>query len=167
MDSSPTEAVPMTGTGDEPATESRRRILRVLAAAGWTGVIMILCWIPGTVVHHIEDDSRWFKIPNLDKLVHGTIFVLFPIFWARLGTSRARFGWIFLGGLALAVLTEAVQTIAVIGRDGNLSDGAIDVVGLLIGLAAVPMVEPFIQAIESRIIGGTSSRATTTTQDCN
>ena len=60
-------------------------------------------------MQEVEKDSTWFKIPNLDKVVHWGIFVLFAILWLRVGSSPRRFLWVTLGGLALAVVSELVQ----------------------------------------------------------
>jgi hypothetical protein len=125
----------------------------------WTVVIMMLCWIPGSMVRDIEDGSPWFEIPDLDKLVHGGIFILFSILWGRVSTSRRRFAWIALAGLGLAVLTEVVQKLPIIGRDGSIADTVIDVAGVLVGLAAASLVEPIARAFESRLFRESSAGA--------
>ena len=109
----------------------------------WTLVIMVLCWIPGSVVREIEDDSLWFEIPYFDKLVHGGIFIVFSILWARLGTSRRRFAWIALGGLGLAVITELVQRARRSSAATAVSPTRpFDIAGVLVGIVAAPLVEP-------------------------
>ena len=67
--------LPTTQTDSEIAklsTPSDRRltIYRVTIAVLWTLVILILCWIPRTVMKVVEEDTTWFQIPNLDKVVH-------------------------------------------------------------------------------------------------
>jgi hypothetical protein len=128
-------------------------------AVAWTLVIMVLCWLPGPMVRDLEGDSAWFKIPNLDKVVHAGIFIGFSILWARLGTSRRRLVWIAVGGFGLAVLTEVVQKLAVVGRDGRVDDAILDVAGILVGIVAIPFVEPVFRLIESRFFGETASRS--------
>ncbi len=137
---------------DSPrATTSDLHRQRIATAVIWTVVIMVLCWMPGSMVNKIENGSSWYKLPNFDKLVHGGIFVVFSILYARLGTSRRRFVWIAVGGIALAVITELVQKLAIVGRDGTLGDGAVDIAGILIGFVAAPMVEPLARLVEGRL----------------
>ena len=82
---------------------------RIAMAALWTIVILVLCWMPGEWVQEVEEGSSWFQIPNLDKVVHWGIFVVFTVLWLRTGTSRWRYAWVALGGLAVASITELVQ----------------------------------------------------------
>ena len=84
---------------------------RIAIAALWTIVIVVLCWMPGFVVQEIEKDSSWFQVPNLDKVVHWGIFFLFTVLWLRTSTSRWRYAWVALGGLAAASITEFVQNL--------------------------------------------------------
>jgi uncharacterized protein (DUF486 family) len=137
--------------------EHRMTTYRAIIAVLWTLAILTLCWLPGDVVRVVEKDSSWFQIPNLDKLVHWGIFVLFALLWLRVGTSRWRFLWVGLGGLVMAVVTEVVQTIPIIGRDGSLDDGVTDCIGVLIGFALAPALEPLLRRVESRIFRRSSS----------
>lgn len=160
MNSAATRPASANRAACPPAMPTHLRPPRLIMAVIWTIVIMVLCWIPGRMVHRIENGSLWFKIPSLDKLVHGGIFIVFAILWARLGTSRRRFTWIALGGLGLAVITELVQKLAIIGRDGTWGDGAIDIAGILLGIVAAPLVEPWARRIELRVFPEAASRAT-------
>jgi VanZ family protein len=136
----------------QPATTRHDlHVYRVVMAILWTIVIMVLCWLPGGVVHRLEDRSSWFEIHNLDKLIHAGIFVIFSILWARVSSRRRRFGWIALGGFGLAVLTEIVQELPIVGRDGSAADAITDVVGVLAGIAVAPLVEPVARFLESQL----------------
>ena len=64
-----------------PAGRSGLSRLRLAMASLWTVVIMMLCWIPGSVVREFEHGSSWFKVPDLDKMIHAGIFVVFSVLW--------------------------------------------------------------------------------------
>jgi len=138
-------------------------IRRVIAIV-WTVVIMVLCWLPHTIVKEVEDESSFFKIPNLDKLIHISIFVLFSILWTRVWSSRRAYLWIMLGGIALGLITEIGQSVPIVNRDTNLGDMAADVVAVLVGLAVAPWVEPHFLALEARFFRGKRARAMPETQ---
>jgi uncharacterized membrane protein YccC len=116
-------------------------------AALWTVVILGLCWMPRTWVQEVEEGSSWFEIPNLDKVIHWGIFVLFAVLWLRIGTSRWRYAWVALGGLAIASITELVQP--AIGRDGEVADAITDLIGVAIGLGIARWIEPLLRRAES------------------
>ena len=124
---------------------------RLITAVVWTLTIVALCLLPGFWINEVEKGSSWFQLPNFDKLVHSVIFVLFSILWLRVGSSRSRYMWVVVGGLALGAGTELLQNLPVVGRDGNLSDALTDVAGVLVGLAAARFVEPLIRYVESRV----------------
>jgi VanZ like family len=142
----------------EPGNKVQRR-LRLAAAIVWTLVIMTLCWLPRTVVHEVEDGSRWLDIPYLDKIVHAGIFVVFSILWARVGTSRGRFKWVVLGGFLLAVVTEVGQLVPIVGRDAAVDDALTDFAGAALGLLVLPWVEPWLRSVESRLWRQPSTQA--------
>jgi hypothetical protein len=50
---------------------------RLILAVVWTLTILALCLLPGVWINEVEKGSSWFKLPNLDKLVHSGIFDLF------------------------------------------------------------------------------------------
>jgi VanZ family protein len=137
--------------GQPPTLRADLTIYRLVLAVLWTLAIMTVCWLPRHVVREIEDDSSWFKIPNFDKLVHCAIFVVFSILWARVWSARRQFAWVILAGLGLAVVTEVVQELPVVGRDASLYDALTDIVGVLIGIAAAPLVEPWARFLELRL----------------
>jgi VanZ family protein len=150
------DAVPTTPNLDDlkrqlPAALTILSRIRVAMAVLWTVVIMMLCWLPGSMVHELEGGSLWFKIPDLDKIVHAGIFVVFSVLWARALTSRRRFAWVALGGFVLAVVTELVQMLPIVGRDGEISDALTDFGGVLAGMVLAPLVEPVARFIESLI----------------
>jgi uncharacterized protein (DUF486 family) len=124
---------------------------RIAMAALWTIVILALCWMPGFVVQEIERDSSWFQVPNLDKVVHWGIFVVFTVLWLRTSTSRWRYAWVALGGLAAASITEVVQNLPAIGRDGEVGDAITDLIGVVLGLAMARWIEPLFRRVESLV----------------
>jgi hypothetical protein len=115
----------------------------------WTLAILALCWLPIKWIQPPEQGSPWFEIPDLDKVIHWGVFVVFALLWLRLGTSRWRFGWVALGGLAMAVGTELVQAIPFIDRDCEIADGISDMIGVSIGLLVAPWIEPVLRYVES------------------
>jgi len=135
-----------------PLPGSDLTIYRAVMAVLWTIVIMMLCWLPGHVVEKVEAGSGWFKIVNLDKAIHSGIFVVFAMLWARVWSSPRRFAWIALGGVIFAAITELVQLIPAIDRDGTVPDLIADSAGVLIGIVAFPWAEPWFQLIESRLL---------------
>ncbi len=136
-----------------PPAPSRARsaltAFRFAMAVLWTLVICFLCWMPQRWVHEVERETPWFEIPNLDKVVHWGIFVLFTVLWLRTGTSRWRYAWVALGGLAMASITELVQNLPAIGRDAEVADAITDMIGVSIGLAVARWIEPLLRRAES------------------
>jgi VanZ family protein len=120
---------------------------------------MVLCWMPGHLVREVEDESSWFDIPHLDKVVHCVIFAIFSVLWHRVRPSRWMFVWVILSGFALAVLTEIVQSVPWVGRDTSVGDMVTDVIGVLLGVAAAPLVEPLALFLEARLLRKTTTAA--------
>jgi hypothetical protein len=145
-------------SAQRPIASDRRQRHRVLMAVIWTLVIMMLCWLPGDFVRQVEGESSWFRIPDLDKVVHSSIFVTFAVLWARVWSSRRRFAWIALGGFVLAVVTELVQLLPIVGRDGEIPDVLTDAAGVLIGIAIAPLVEPLARFLECRVFPEATAR---------
>jgi hypothetical protein len=148
--------VPRARTVGEPTTQSAaaeesRRPLRLFVAILWTVAIMVLCWIPRDLVKEVEDQSSWFDVPHLDKVVHCAIFAIFSVLWLRARPVRQPLAWIILSGFALAVLTEIVQGLPMIGRDSSVGDMVTDGIGVLLGVALAPLVEPLAILLESRL----------------
>ncbi len=142
---------------------SALRFFRLATAISWTLLILVLCWLPTQFVDEVEEGSSWFRIPNLDKVVHGGIFVVLPIVWLRLraapnpspsaprSSARPTIWMVILGGFALGVLTELGQLVPIVGRDAEVSDLVMDFIGVLIGVAIAPLVEPWIRFVERRL----------------
>jgi hypothetical protein len=145
------DAAPSAAPAPSAATKAAM-IVRFALATLWTLVIMVLCWTPRYIVQEVEEGSSWFDIPNLDKVVHWGIFVVFAVLWLRTSTSRRRYAWVALGGLALAVTTELGQTIPAINRDAGLDDGITDLIGVALGLAVARWIEPLLSWIETRLL---------------
>jgi uncharacterized membrane protein YccC len=119
----------------------------------WTLVIMALCWASPRWVHKVVRSSSWFALPDLDKVVHWGIFCVFTVLWMRTSQSNRRYWLVALGGIALAAITELVQNLPIVNRDGNMADAITDVIGVLIGLAVASWVEPLLRFLESRLLG--------------
>jgi hypothetical protein len=109
--------------------------LRLIAAVLWTLVIMVLCWTPDVLLPVPEGpESYLFDIIHIDKFVHAGLFAVFAVLWLRaLPSGMARFLWVGLGGAALAALTEIVQNVPIIHREGEFADAIADFVGVLLG----------------------------------
>lgn len=126
------------------------KAFRVAAAVIWTILILVLCWLPATVVREVQVGSWWSRISHLDKMIHCGIFVVLSILWVRLGPSRRTILAVILGGFALGALSELGQLVPIVKRDANLFDLITDCAGVLIGVAITPLVEPLIQFVERR-----------------
>ena len=114
---------------------TNRRLALALACV-WTLVIMILCWMPTSGIEIQGDDSRYLRIPHLDKVVHAGMFALFGWLWT-IAAGGGRRGWAVLAaGLVMAVGTEVVQGLPMVGRDPDVWDGLADTVGVTIGIAS-------------------------------
>jgi VanZ like family len=136
-----------------PAGGAILKTIRIAMAAAWTLVIFALCWMPGEWVQEVGRGSPWFQIPDLDKVIHWGIFVLFTVLWLRTGTSRRRYAWVALGGLAVAALTEVGQIYLPVGRDGEVGDAITDLIGVAIGLGVARWIEPPFRWAESLVFG--------------
>jgi VanZ family protein len=142
------EAPPVRAAAEAGSTLMR---LRIAMAVLWTVVILVLCWMPGKWVQELEQESPWFQVPDLDKVVHWGIFVVFTVLWLRTSTSTWRYAWVALGGLALASISELVQMFPAIGRDAEVGDAITDLIGVALGLALARWIEPLLRRAESRV----------------
>lgn len=123
---------------------------RQLSAVLWTIVILILCWTPEIYLPVEEEPGSWFHSLPLDKVVHVGIFAVFGVLWLRaLPASGNRFLWVGLAGTALAAITEIVQNVPIINREGEVQDWAADVVGMLSGFLVFPWIESILNARRS------------------
>lgn len=108
--------------------------LRLISAVLWTLLILILCWTPEPYLPVNEDPNSWKILLHLDKVVHLGIFAVFAVLWLRaLPRSRKTFCFIALAGLVLAGVTEAVQNLPIIQREGEFQDAVADFAGILLG----------------------------------
>ena len=76
--------------------------------------------------------------PGVDKLVHGSLFAALALSgrWSGLG---ARLAPVVL--LLYAAISEVIQAVAPIARDGSVADWLGDAVGVLVGLALWAAIE--------------------------
>ncbi len=110
-----------------------------MAAAGWTVVLLVLLFLPGT---ELAAENL-----HLDKVFHFAVFLVFGVLTVRsvpVGTKRGLSprGWTVVAAGILAVLTEAGQhgldvTLAW-GRSAEVGDALADVVGAAIGSLTAP-----------------------------
>ncbi len=116
--------------------------LRVVAAVLWTLIILVLCWTPQVYLPVSEGEGSLTHQLHLDKFVHAGIFSLFAILWLRTRYSgKPLYFWVLLAGTALAAITEIVQNLPIINREGEFEDFLADFAGLLLGFPLYPWVE--------------------------
>ncbi len=143
-------------SADAEARSSGLAWLRLGLAVTWTLLIAIACWLPRAVVQEVEDGSGWFKMPNLDKLIHCTIFMFFAVFWSRVVRGRA--GAVVAGGLVLAIVTELGQSTALVGRDANVFDALADMIGVAVGVLLASRFASRLDALEGRTLAFLNAR---------
>ncbi len=147
------EPIATTSADVEPSGPVLLRVIRLFLAAAWTLTICVLCWMPRSVMRHVEEDASWFRVPNRDKIAHFLLFFVFAILWARAGTWRRKALAIGMMGLVLTIVTELGQELPVVGRDATMGDGLTDVLGLVVGLGIAGLIEPVLRSAERRIFG--------------
>ena len=149
-----TEIPASSQAGAQTPRSAPRRVnlqfVRIAAAVIWALIILVLCWTPKAVIHKVEDGS-FFRLPNIDKLVHGSIFIVLAILWLRVAPSRRAMWQVIVGGFALGILSELGQLMPFVSRDANLFDMLTDCAGVLIGIAAAPLVEPWLVRLERKL----------------
>lgn len=100
----------------------------------WTAAIMAICWVPLSLLGSDDDPGHGlFDIPYFDKVVHFGVFVVFAVLWHLATSGKRRSIQIVAWGTGLAILTEVVQQLPLVGRQSDLDDVACDVAGLLLG----------------------------------
>ncbi len=161
------DSIPRSESASKPAfglrlTDQSVMRLRWAAAVGWTLVILLVCWMPKTVVKEAEG-RPWLNIPHLDKVVHGVIFVVFGILWLRAQRTRSRSGyaWVVLLGVVVAVVSELGQNMPWVARDASVADTLTDCAGVAIGILLAPFSEPFLRARGEVSLGRQSCSCTT------
>jgi hypothetical protein len=129
------------------------KIRRVVAIC-WTLAIMAMCWLPGELVQRVEGGSFFLKIPHHDKFMHLGMFASFAVLWLRVEDWRWRYAWVVLAGFALAAVSEIGQALPLIGRQPEMLDFLVDLIGIAGGVAASGLFEPVFLLAESRILPG-------------
>ena len=109
---------------------------RTLLAAAWTALVLTLCLLPASWLPRRETNPEISTVPHTDKVVHFGLFAVFGALWMRVGTNpvEIRAARVLAGGLALAVLTEAGQSVPAIARDSDWFDLAADLAGVVIAI---------------------------------
>ncbi len=121
--------------------EALMRIRPTLAFV-WTLVILVLCWTPADWLPVKETGGAGWDLPHKDKFVHAGMFLVFAVLWLEATKGKpGRFTWVAAAGIALAVVTELVQNVPFLRRDGELADALADSVGVLVGLWVYPWVD--------------------------
>lgn len=123
----------------------RRRLQLILSkrnpAILWTIFIFILTAIPG---NFLPKEEKTF-IPNLDKLVHATLFGTFVFLWCiyyAIGKkennhSGKRFVLILIIACLYGVATELMQKYLIPNRDYDIFDILADSIGAILGFIFV------------------------------
>jgi hypothetical protein len=109
-----------------------RMMKRVFLAALWTGLLLVLCLLPGRFLHEPRTGAG---ISHLDKVVHAGLFAGFSLLWLSASRSPRRMAFVLIGGFVLAVATELAQSLPAIARDTDPLDALADVAGVFIGWA--------------------------------
>ncbi|MDX1532486.1 MAG: VanZ family protein [Rhodothermales bacterium] len=99
-----------------------------LAALAWALLILVLCALPSST---LPDAS----LLGIDKVGHFGMFFIGGVLWGRAWSGRL--GAVLVGGVLLAVGTEALQALLSMGRAADPFDAVADVAGLLAGLGVL------------------------------
>ena len=123
----------------------RQRLQKLLSkhtpALLWTIFILILMVIPGNM---LPKEEKTF-IPNLDKLIHATLFGSFVFLWSIYYATRkeknnhsdSRFVLILIIACLYGVATELMQKYLIPNRDYDLFDIMADSIGAVLGFLIV------------------------------
>ena len=115
---------------------------RVVMAVLWTIVILVLCWTPRVLLPVSESPESLTHKLHLDKFVHAGIFAVFAVLWLRTRpASKTMYLWVLLAGTALAAVTEMVQNLPIINREGEFQDALADFAGVLFGFPLFHWIE--------------------------
>ena len=116
--------------------------LRVAVAVLWTIVILVLCWTPQTFLPVNERTASLTQELHLDKFVHAGMFTVFTVLWLRTRPAgKLMYLWVLLAGTALAAITEVVQNLPRIDREGEFEDAMADFAGVLFGFPLFHWIE--------------------------
>jgi len=123
----------------------RQRLQKILSkrwpALLWTILILILISIPG---EFLPKDEKTF-VPNLDKLIHATLFGSFVFLWSIYYATKKesnihpgnRFIWILIIACIYGVATELIQKYLIPNRDYDIFDIVADSIGAILGFIIV------------------------------
>jgi len=123
----------------------RQRLQKLLSkrtpALLWTIFIFILMAIPGNM---LPQEEKTF-IPNLDKLVHFTLFGSFVFLWSvyyatkkeKNNNSNSRFTLILIIACLYGIATELMQKYFIPNRDYDIYDILADSIGAVAGFIFV------------------------------
>jgi VanZ family protein len=112
-----------------------------LTAQAWTVFIFILMAIPGKM---LPNETKTL-IPNLDKLVHATLFGGFVFLWSCYYAAKKdknlnlnkRFIALLIIACLYGVATELMQKYFIPNRDYDIFDITADAIGAVIGYIIV------------------------------
>jgi len=108
----------------------------------WTIVILVLCWTPQVLLPVSESPESLTHKLHLDKFVHAGIFAVFTLLWLRTRpASKTMYLWVLLAGTALSAITEIVQNLPIINREGEFQDALADFAGVLFGFPLFHWIE--------------------------
>ena len=62
--------------------------------------------------------------------------------------ARVKYLWVLLAGTALAAITEIVQNLPIINREGEFEDFLADFAGVLFGFPTVPVDRTEVESLE-------------------
>lgn len=123
----------------------RQRLQKLLSnrkpALLWTIFIFILMAIPGSL---LPQEEKTF-IPNLDKLIHATLFGSFVFLWSvyyatkkeKNNNSNSRFVLILIIACLYGVASELMQKYLIPNRDYDIYDILADSIGAVLGFLFV------------------------------
>ena len=108
---------------------------RLVLFSCWLLVVVVAIFTPLDVLDH---PVAKFLLDH-DGFSHAVLFFGLAVTGGLLlpAPSRKALARLLVGGIAFAALTEVAQELLPIERAGRLSDFGFDVLGLLLGLAAV------------------------------
>ena len=114
-----------------------KNILKFWKSILWAAVIAFLLLLPGDKI----PEKKLLDIPHFDKIVHAALFMLFEFlllieakFLINFKIPRLKLTLLAIG---YALLTEWLQYLFAISRDGDWNDFLADVTGILISLVVV------------------------------
>jgi VanZ family protein len=127
-----------------------RQSVRITLAALWTVLICVLCWTPRDGVPTEINGFHLSRLLHVDKLIHVTLFFGFSLLWYFALSGGRRWAIVLSGGLALALLTEYVQGLPIIGRTTDFWDLTADTAGAVLGIG-LAMAWPTTVRREARV----------------